>query len=88
MLTYAIGDVHGCLAKLLRLLARCNRHCDGRTRRFVFVGDYIDRGPDSRAVLALLMKVQRERPEVICLRGNHEALMLEAVGSGDAALWL
>jgi calcineurin-like phosphoesterase family protein len=88
MLTYAIGDVHGCVGKLQRLLARCERHADGRPHRLVFVGDYIDRGPDSRGVLTLLMQAQRERPgEVICLRGNHEALMLEAIGTGDPILW-
>jgi serine/threonine protein phosphatase 1 len=55
----------------------------------VYVGDYIDRGPDSRGVLTLLMSLQRERSgEVICLRGNHEALMLEAMSTGDPILWL
>jgi serine/threonine protein phosphatase 1 len=89
MLTYAIGDVHGCLGKLLRLLKHCERDADGRPHRLVFVGDYIDRGPDSRGVLTLLMQAQRERPgEVVCLRGNHEALMLEALGTGDPILWL
>jgi diadenosine tetraphosphatase ApaH/serine/threonine PP2A family protein phosphatase len=89
MLTYAIGDVHGCRARLVQLLDRCSRHSDGRPHRLIFVGDYIDRGPDSRGVLALLMALQQERRgDVICLRGNHEVLLLEAVGSGDPLLWL
>ena len=89
MLTYAIGDVHGCRARLVQLLDRCSRHSDGRPHRLIFVGDYIDRGPDSRGVVALLMALQQERRgEVICLRGNHEVLLLEAVGSGDPMLWL
>ena len=88
MLTYAIGDVHGCVDKLVRLLARCRAHAGDRRRRLVFVGDYIDRGPDSRGVIETLLKLQRSEPEVICLRGNHEALMLDAVESGDEALWL
>src|SRR5215467_6801255 len=87
--TYAIGDVHGCLAKVVALIERCRHHCDGRTSRLVFVGDYIDRGPDSRGVIELLMTAQRERPDqVICLRGNHEAMMLAAVRTGDDVLWL
>jgi diadenosine tetraphosphatase ApaH/serine/threonine PP2A family protein phosphatase len=88
MLTYAIGDVHGCLDKLVRLLARCRAHAGDRRRRVVFVGDYIDRGPDSRGVIETLLKLQRSEPDVICLRGNHEALMLEAVETGDEDLWL
>jgi len=89
MLTFAIGDVHGCIAKLTRLLDRCLRHAGERPYRFVFVGDYVDRGPDSRSVIALLIEMQRRRPaDVICLRGNHEALMLEALSTGDLSLWL
>jgi serine/threonine protein phosphatase 1 len=88
MLTYAIGDVHGCLAKLVRLIDRCLQHGGGRPCRFVFVGDYIDRGPDSRGVIELLLAAQRQRPdEVVCLSGNHEAIMLEAVRTGDDGLW-
>jgi len=88
MNTYAIGDVHGCIDKLMRLLERCLRHGGDRPSRFVFVGDYIDRGPDSRAVIELLIDLQKDMPgEVIALRGNHEAMMLEAVRTGDATLW-
>jgi serine/threonine protein phosphatase 1 len=89
MLTYAIGDVHGCLDKLTLLLDRCLRHGAGGRKRFVFVGDYMDRGPDSRGVIDLLMRWQDEKSgEVICLRGNHEAMMLEALVTDDAILWL
>ena len=45
---YAIGDVHGLLRALRRLIAECERDADGRSMRLVFIGDYIDRGPDSR----------------------------------------
>jgi serine/threonine protein phosphatase 1 len=88
MLTYAIGDVHGCLDKLVRVLACCREHGGDRQSRLVFVGDYIDRGPDSRGVIEMLLTLQRERPEVICLRGNHEAMVLEAAETGDHSLWL
>jgi serine/threonine protein phosphatase 1 len=85
--TYAIGDVHGCLSKLERLFERCLRHGDDRPSRFVLIGDYIDRGPDSCGVIERLMKAQRGHHEVICLCGNHEAMMLEAIRTGDDGLW-
>ena len=50
MRTYALSDIHGCLDKLAALVARC-RHDAGDAAKFVFLGDYIDRGPDSRGVL-------------------------------------
>lgn len=88
-LTFAIGDVHGCLRKLMRLFDRCLRHCDEQPGRFVFVGDYLDRGPDSRGVVEMLRRVQGELPgQVICLKGNHEAMMLDAVRTDDDDLWL
>jgi serine/threonine protein phosphatase 1 len=87
-LTCAIGDIHGCRAMLDALLARCERYAAGRALRLVFLGDYIDRGPDSRGVIARLVALQQQRPDdVICLRGNHEVLLLDAVASGDPTLW-
>lgn len=89
LITYAIGDVHGCVGKLEPLLERCMKHCAGRPMRLVFVGDYIDRGPDSRGVIDRVRRVQSEMPgEVVCLRGNHEALLIDAVKTGDEGLWL
>ncbi len=82
LVTYAIGDIHGCLAKMNRLLDRIANEAAGKPTRLIFLGDYIDRGPDSRGVIERLMTLQRERPnEVICLRGNHEAMALAAVAS-------
>src|SRR5258707_551073 len=91
LITYAVGDVHGCRDKLVRLLYFCARHRAGRPARYVFIGDYIDRGPDSRGVIDVLIKLQREIPgQVICLRGNHEALMLNAMGwqRDEGLLWV
>jgi serine/threonine protein phosphatase 1 len=82
--TYAIGDIHGSLAKLRRLVARCEREADGGPMRFVFIGDYIDRGPDSRGVIDYVIDLQsRLGTNAICLKGNHEALALAAVDSSD-----
>src|SRR5262249_62282326 len=88
MMTFAVGDVHGCVDKLVGLVAQCLRHAGDQPSRFVFIGDYIDRGPDSRAVIDFVMAMQRQSPEVIALRGNHEAMMLNAVRTGDGALCL
>jgi serine/threonine protein phosphatase 1 len=88
-LTYAIGDIHGSLDKLQQLIGECERHADGRLMRWVFLGDYIDRGPDSRGVIDTLMALQARRPnQVVTLMGNHEAMLLAALDrSGAAPTW-
>jgi len=89
MLTFAIGDIHGCSSKLLALLENCEQFADGKSNRYVFLGDYIDRGPDSRGVIELLVNDFRHFPS-ICLKGNHEAMLLAAF-SGErwrVDLWL
>ena len=89
-LTFAIGDIHGCLDKLRRLLDACAAYAGDRSARYVFLGDYIDRGPDSRGVIELLMRRQAAEPgTVTCLRGNHEQLAIDAHRS-EAAMpqWL
>src|SRR5262245_40715192 len=88
-LTIAIGDIHGCREMLDALLGRCFRLAGDRPLRLVFLGDYIDRGPDSRGAVERLMELQRRRPgQVVCLRGNHEVLLLDALKSGDMRMWL
>jgi serine/threonine protein phosphatase 1 len=79
-LTFAIGDVHGCLAKFDDLLHRCADYAGPRPHQFVMLGDYIDRGPDSRSVVGRLRRLCEQRPDgVVCLMGNHEDMMLSAV---------
>ena len=86
MLTIVIGDIHGMAAKLESLLAQIDMWCVANARaerrQLIFLGDYIDRGPDSREVLQIVQRLQAEG--AICLRGNHEELMLRATESeGD-----
>ena len=91
MLTFAIGDVHGCRDLLVALLADIDREADGRDRRIVCLGDYVDRGPDSAGVLALLRDRQAAAPQgrFVCLKGNHEELLLASSTRPDMlSLWL
>ena len=75
-ITFAIGDIHGCFDKLDLLLSVCELVSDGRDARFVFIGDYVDRGPDSSQVLDFLIEKQdHEKERFICLRGNHEEML-------------
>lgn len=79
----AIGDIHGCRDKLIRLLELV---APGRTDTLVFVGDYIDRGPDSRGVVETILSLKEEIPRVICLRGNHEEMFLALYKEGKGGL--
>ncbi len=90
MLTYAVGDVHGRADLLDTLLAKIDAHAAQRPRRLVFLGDYVDRGPASSSVLHRVRMLQRrETLHVVCLKGNHEDMMLRAAGGSEEldALW-
>jgi len=65
----AIGDIHGHLAKLESLLEQVQPRQDDH---IVFLGDYIDRGPDSYSVVEYILELQRRVPATVALRGNHE----------------
>jgi serine/threonine protein phosphatase 1 len=89
MFTYAIGDIHGSYTKLHNLLGHCMTHRDTSDYRLIFLGDYVDRGERSREVVELLINTQAEAPgQVICLKGNHEDMLLNAAKGGDAGPWL
>jgi serine/threonine protein phosphatase 1 len=89
---YAIGDIHGRLDLLLRLHDTIRRDAEtsGAARRIaVYLGDYIDRGPDSYGVVDLLLAQPLEGFEHIYLKGNHEELLLRFVTDGGLARsWL
>lgn len=78
---FVIGDVHGCLQQLERLLAEAPKDA-----QIICLGDYVDRGEDSAGVLRFLVA----RPDITCLMGNHEAMMLKFIAEpgGSAARWL
>ncbi len=79
----AIGDIHGCAKSLDALLDRLDPSADDH---LLFVGDYIDRGPDSKGVIDRLLELQEDH-ECTFLRGNHEALMLGYLDAGAFNLW-
>jgi serine/threonine protein phosphatase 1 len=88
MLTYAIGDIHGRQDLLLLLLDRIRDHAGSRLYKLVFLGDYIDRGPESAAVIETVLTLQDASPErVVCLMGNHESMLLNAVNDPTVAFW-
>lgn len=77
---YAIGDIHGRYDLLIALLARieedAGRFDDRRRPRLVFLGDYIDRGPQSREVMAALTTLaEADSPDLVFLFGNHEVAL-------------
>lgn len=72
---FAIGDIHGCYDRLLRLLDRINIRW--AQDRLVFLGDYIDRGACSYEVIDFLIKLKKQHPGSVFLKGNHEAMLLD-----------
>lgn len=84
MRTLAIGDIHGCSTALRTLLDAVQ---PGAEDLLVTLGDYIDRGPDSRGVIDTLLDLER-RTGLVALTGNHEILLFEALaGTVGLAEW-
>jgi serine/threonine protein phosphatase 1 len=93
MTLYAIGDVHGRpdeLERTLDLIAEDARHLGIRRPRTVFLGDYVDRGPDSRGVLDIMVSDKlASAVDPVWLLGNHDAALLAVISLGDDPMdWL
>ncbi|WP_237724722.1 metallophosphoesterase [Deinococcus alpinitundrae] len=80
-----VGDVHGCLPELLTLLAKLGYGVDGELRltppvdrQLVFVGDLVDRGPDTPGVLKLIMQAV-SAGQALAARGNHDERLGQAL---------
>jgi serine/threonine protein phosphatase 1 len=83
--TIAIGDIHGCSDALKALIDAIQPAADDT---IVALGDYVDRGPDSREVISQLLTLG-DRCHLVPLLGNHEIMMLNALSSqSDFSLWL
>jgi len=85
---YVIGDLHGCLAPLQRMLEHLE--LDPHQDRLLFIGDYIDRGPASRGVVDYVLQLKARYPaeNIICLRGNHEVMFLDFLAGKNRGLFL
>jgi serine/threonine protein phosphatase 1 len=90
---YAVGDVHGCLVQLNRLIDQIEADLDERPVKeafLIFVGDLIDRGPDSAGVIERLRSYSRPGLKPIFLAGNHEEYFLRVLDGERGVLdnWL
>jgi len=70
----AIGDIHGCITALTSLIDLVELRQDDK---IITLGDYVDRGPNSRAVLEFVIELGKKH-DLVALRGNHEIMMLDA----------
>ena len=73
--TFIIGDIHGQLGMLENLMAKIpwRPHRDA----LYFLGDYVDRGPDSRGAVDYILSLAATYPRIRCVLGNHEAMLLD-----------
>jgi len=88
MRRFAISDIHGCRRTFQSLLDQIGL---SKADTLYLLGDYIDRGPDSKGVIDLILQLRSEGHSVICLRGNHEQMLLNALskhGLEELQLWL
>src|SRR5450631_145864 len=74
---FVIGDIHGCQTTLQAMVEEALQLKE--TDTLYLLGDYIDRGPDSKGVLDYIMQMRESGYDVQALKGNHEELMLNAV---------
>jgi serine/threonine protein phosphatase 1 len=92
-IAYVVGDIHGRLDLLDQLLERIHRDIDAHRPEkalIVFLGDLVDRGPESARVVERLRNYRREGVRPVFLLGNHEEVLLR-IAAGEAALipsWL
>lgn len=81
----AVGDIHG----QAELLAKLFKQVDPQPEDVVvFLGDYIDRGPDSPGVIDQLLELQDRFPQTVFLKGNHEAMLLDYLAGRETLLYL
>ncbi|MDX1666539.1 MAG: metallophosphoesterase family protein [Saprospiraceae bacterium] len=76
MSRYAISDIHGCAKTFEYLLDALSVQ---KGDELFLLGDYIDRGPDSKGVIDLIFQLKKEGLNVHCLMGNHEKLLLDGL---------
>lgn len=85
--TYVIADLHGRFDLLLEATKAISRHSAGQPHKVVTLGDYVDRGPESSNVIMYLMAAQGDGAPLICLKGNHEDIMVQTLTKGLKPDW-
>lgn len=80
---YVIGDLHGRLDLLEKSVQKISDHVGENVFQIITLGDYIDRGPNSRGVIEYLMA----HPEIIALQGNHEAMAVQTISCSLNTSW-
>lgn len=83
---FAIGDIHGCYNQLVALIKKIP--IDFKRDTLVFMGDYIDRGPQSVEVVNFLIKLKKRVPRIIFLKGNHEDMLEKYLDGTDRFTYL
>lgn len=78
---FAIGDIHGCAVELEALLETLAPKAGDLV---IFLGDYVDRGPDSARVIDIILDLSR-KVDVVALKGNHEAMFLDFLNFPESA---
>jgi len=88
MRRFAISDIHGCCKTFKAALTNIIKL--QKDDQLFILGDYIDRGPDSKEVFDHIWELQNAGYEIHCLMGNHEDMLLKALDGGTRAtgLWL
>lgn len=82
--TCVIGDIHGCLNSLQNLL----KLIENKAETFVFLGDYIDRGAESKEVVECILDFKKKHRNVITLLGNHEIMLINFLRGYDDGTFL
>jgi Calcineurin-like phosphoesterase. len=77
----AIGDIHGCYLKLVRLMEKIKLNPEEDIP--VFLGDYIDRGDQAKEVVDYLIHLKKQLPSAVFLLGNHEQMLLDYLNGGN-----
>lgn len=87
--TYAIADLHGRFDLLEAAIEAITGHAGGAPGTVITLGDYVDRGPDSRKIIERLMLGLSDGWRLVCLQGNHEDMMLQTLsGKAHPSWWI
>lgn len=83
--TFVIADIHGCNRTFNKLLSALDLE---KPESLYLLGDYIDRGPDSKGVIDTILRLQLDGYDIRPIRGNHEQMLLDALFGDSMSMWL